>query len=134
MGKAMKVTENNLPQRLVVYDGSCKFCITIVKIVKFLDFFKSLKYANFRDSYFARYHKELLERLESEFLLISPGNKMHWGFFAARKIMAKLPLLWILVPFAYLPFAGTLGTKAYAFVSKRRLYFSRFLRCESCET
>ena len=129
-----EVIQKNPLQHMVVYDGGCKFCITSVKIVKFLDFFKRLKYANFRDYSFAKYHKKLLERLETEFLLIGPGNKMHWGFFAAREIMAKLPLLWILVPFAYLPFAGTLGTKVYAFVSKRRLYFSRFLRCESCET
>ena len=120
---------------IVIYDGSCHFCLSCISLLQRLDLLRKLTYADFRKPSFAKKNREKLESLESELWLVSPDKMVYRGFFAFRKMAVLLPLLWILVPFAYLPFAGVVGGWAYALVSEKRLYISRLFHfgCKSCK-
>jgi predicted DCC family thiol-disulfide oxidoreductase YuxK len=94
-----------------------------------------LVYTDFRKPSFAKRNREKLKSLERELWLVSQDKKVYKGFSAFRKISTLLPLLWIFMPFAYLPFAGVVGGWAYSFVSERRFFISHLFHfgCKSCK-
>ena len=117
-------------QNMVIYDGDCNFCMKCMRLLRLLDFSHRLEYVNFRAKEFARRNRKLLKRLENEMLLVSPSGKQYWGYFTWKRIAAVLPVLWVFVPFLYLPFADVVGEWAYAFVSSNR---NRIAGCRSCQ-
>ena len=121
---------------LVIYDGSCHFCLSCISLLQRLDLLRKLTYADFRKPAFAKKNRDKLKSLETELWLVSPDKRVYRGFFAFRKMAVLLPLLWIFVPFAYLPFAGVIGAWAYAFISERRFRISRLFHsgCKLCKT
>ena len=115
---------------LVFYDGDCRFCVASVDRIRALDWRRRLSYANARDPELLALYPQVdrekaLARLQ---LVPAGGSPVHEGFYAFRWLAGRLPLLWILWPFLWLPGAAFLGTRLYDLVARNRFAFG------TCET
>jgi predicted DCC family thiol-disulfide oxidoreductase YuxK len=107
----------------VVYDGHCALCRKSVALLQRLDWLGVLSYVNARDS-------ESVSRLSlsvgngrllEEMHLLTPGGaRLLSGFRAFRWMAWRLPLLWVLAPFLYLPGVPALGQRLYLWVARNR--------------
>lgn len=108
---------------VVLYDGQCPLCQRSVAWLRRLDWLKKLE---FRD---ARMTANLPacavpldpKRLLDEMHVVPPGGATAYaGFRAFRYIAGRLPLLWVTVPFWYVPGVPTIGQRVYLWVAKSR--------------
>ena len=116
-------TDPHAGKGIVLYDGVCPLCLRSVAILKTLDWFGRLHFQNCRDvknlpaSTVPLDAKKMLDEMH----VLPPGrDRAFAGFSAFRWIAWRLPLLWPLVPFLYLPGVPWLGNKAYLWVAKNR--------------
>lgn len=112
-------------QAQVLYDGQCPLCLKSVGILKRLDWLSRLTYVNARDREHLPQHEPPLEpgRLLEEMHVLPPdGRHIYHGFEAFRWMAWRLPLLWALAPFLYLPGVPALGQWAYLWVAKNRMH------------
>ncbi|MGE0529552.1 MAG: thiol-disulfide oxidoreductase DCC family protein [Bdellovibrionales bacterium] len=118
------MTTANPKQAHVLYDGHCPLCLKSVGWLRKLDWLKKLHYVNVRD---AEQTKDLSlnipeSRLTEEMHLVPPnGKKIYHGFGAFRWMAWRLPLLWPIAPFLYLPGVPYLGQKMYLWIARNRL-------------
>jgi len=113
-------------QAQVLYDGQCPFCLKSVAILKRLDWLGRLIYVNAREAGCFAGPGSPLEaaRLLEEMHLVAPdGGRVYHGFGAFRWMAWRLPLLWPLAPFLYIPGVPTLGQKLYLWVARNRFQF-----------
>ncbi len=108
----------------VLFDGRCGLCQRAMKIAAGLDFFHQLSFLDFRTTDAASWGRLEQVRvdtatLEHQMAAISIG-RLDWGFSAYRLIAWRLPLLWVVVPFLYLPGVRQLGDAVYRSVAERR--------------
>ena len=129
MGSNQASVSKSESRYIVIYDGDCNFCVKCMGLLRLLDFSRKLKYTNFRTKEFARRNRKFLKRLEDEMLLLAPSGEQYWGYFTWKKMTTLLPLLWISVPFLYIPGVDLVGEWAYAFVSRNRNRWG----CKSCK-
>jgi predicted DCC family thiol-disulfide oxidoreductase YuxK len=110
-------------QATVLYDGECAFCRKSVSILQKLDWLKALRYQNGREVEKLPATEPPLqpERLIEEMHLVTPdGLHVYAGFAAFRWMAWRLPLLWIIAPFLYLPGVPWLGNKVYLWIARNR--------------
>jgi len=62
-----------------------------------------------------------MERMTEEMHLVTPTGDVSAGFGAFRWIFGRLPLMWGMVPFLYVPGVPALGNRLYRWVAKNRL-------------
>jgi predicted DCC family thiol-disulfide oxidoreductase YuxK len=122
-----------MERALVLYDGECRFCLASVRQLRRLDWFGRLAYGDARDEAV----RERAPGVEAEaalrrlHLLPPGGGEALDGFFAFRWIAGRLPLLWLLWPWLWIPGAAPLGVRAYDAVARNRFAFGS---CdEGCE-
>jgi predicted DCC family thiol-disulfide oxidoreductase YuxK len=110
----------NDEQATLLYDGQCAFCIRSVKLAKRLDWFNRLRPVDARtvtDGMPALSPERLMEEMH----LITPqAGHIYHGFGAFRWMAWRLPLLWALAPFLYLPGVPTVGQKIYLWIARNR--------------
>ena len=58
--------------------------------------------------------------LEEMHLLSPDGRAVYHGFRAFRWMAWRLPLVWFVLPFLYLPGVESLGQRAYLWVARNR--------------
>src|SRR5262245_27885365 len=107
--REMTVSPGNDRQAILLYDGQCPFCIRSVKLAKRLDWFNRLRPVDART---VTDPAVIIspERLMEEMHLIPPGaGRIYHGFGAFRWMAWRLPLLWPLAPFLYVPGIPTVG-------------------------
>jgi predicted DCC family thiol-disulfide oxidoreductase YuxK len=108
---------------VVLFDGSCAFCQLSVKTLKRLDWLRRLRFQDAHDVDQWPPCAEPLDmnRLLEEMHVVPPSRqRSHAGFRAFRWIAGRLPLLWPVVPFLYLPGAAWIGHRAYLWVARNR--------------
>jgi predicted DCC family thiol-disulfide oxidoreductase YuxK len=110
-------------QALLLYDGECALCRKGVAQLRRLDWLGVLRYADARDA--ARLPETdpplNADRLLEEMHLVTPaGGRIYHGFGAFRWLAWRLPLLWPLAPFLYLPGVPALGQRLYLWVARNR--------------
>ena len=104
-----------MPRVHVLYDGNCGFCQRSARLLQTLDILNGLEWVDFR-----RTKVDVdLERLEHEMAAIARG-RTYFGFSAYRAISWRLPILWPLLPFLYLPGVPVLGEAVYKRIARRR--------------
>ena len=107
----------------VLYDGQCPLCQKSVALLRRLDWLRVLVYVDVRDPDQLAACDLPVEprRLLEEMHLITPGGRrvLH-GFLAFRWIAWRLPALWLLAPFLYLPGVPTIGQRMYLWVARNR--------------
>ncbi len=105
---------------LVLYDGACPLCRRSVAWLMRLDWLGRLEYADAR-------HPEKRSvpvppgRLLEEMHLVTPGGeRVYHGFAAFRWIAWRLPPLWPLLPWLYLPGVPRVGQWLYLWIARHR--------------
>jgi predicted DCC family thiol-disulfide oxidoreductase YuxK len=114
---------------VVLYDGACPLCRKSVRLLRELDWLNVLAFADARDPAQLSTLPDSLSRkrlLEEMHLLTPDGVNIHHGFAAFRWMAWRLPLLWALAPFLYLPGVPALGQRLYLWVARNRF---RLLPC-----
>ncbi|MCM0605765.1 MAG: HTTM domain-containing protein [Xanthomonadaceae bacterium] len=94
----------------VLYDPDCTFCTRWMKVFCTLDLRQSICWTGSQ------------EALTEAVYISSTGNRSG-GFFAFRKIVLKLPTLWILIPFFFFPGSAWIGTRVYKWIADHRYVF-----------
>ncbi len=121
------------PRPVLLYDGRCGFCAASVERLSALDPLGAIEMVDFHTvPNLSALHPELTpERCHSRMQLVEPHGRLSEGFFSARRISLRLPLLWPLIPFLYLPGAGWIGQRIYDWVARRRFLFHRSGACQT---
>jgi predicted DCC family thiol-disulfide oxidoreductase YuxK len=117
----------------VIYDGQCGFCIRSLKVARALDTRRAFRFhdANARQRVLSSFPELATADFENAMFAVAPDRTVTRGFFAFRRMIWESPLMWPLIPLFYLPGAGMLGPRVYAWVARNRRRFG----CESevCE-
>lgn len=125
----MSVAATVPPKARVLYDGHCAFCRMSIGLVRRLDWLGKLDPIDVRDAEQAILHEPpvagapLLEQMH----VLTRGGKLHGGYSAVRWIAWRLPLLWPVAPFLYLPGVTQLGDRLYRWVARNRF---RIVPCQ----
>ncbi len=107
----------------ILYDGACPLCKKSVALLRRLDWLHRLDYVNARDRANLPSDGPPLDpaRLLQEMHLVTPdGRGVYRGFAAFRWMAGRLPALWPLLPFLYLPGVPALGQRLYLWVARNR--------------
>ncbi len=118
----------------ILYDGHCPLCLRTVRVLSCLDLFARLEFTNFRHLDIGRYNRDhnlglTLEDLDREMYVVF-RSQPYIGFYGYRLLALRLPALWPLVPFLYLPGVTHCGVLVYRFIAHERL---KLVRCDdSC--
>jgi predicted DCC family thiol-disulfide oxidoreductase YuxK len=114
---------NPSAKALVLYDGQCPLCRKSVELLRRLDWLHRLDYRDARD----REHLPAAdvpldpERLLQEMhILRADGRRVYHGFAALRWLAWRLPLLWPIAPFLYIPGVPSLGQRLYLWIARNR--------------
>ena len=118
-----KVSDPHAGKGIVLFDGECPLCQRSVAILKKLDWLGQLRFQNARDtknlpsSDVELNQKKMLEEMH----VLTPDRKhAPAGFKAFRWIAWRLPLLFPLAPFLYIPGVPWLGNKVYLWIARNR--------------
>lgn len=111
------------PSGILLYDGKCPLCQRSVKILKRLDWFRCVRYQDARQVDQLPVTNPPLDpdRLLEEMHLVPRDRKhIYHGFSAFRWLAWRMPLLWAIAPFLYIPGVPFLGQKVYLWVARNR--------------
>ena len=116
---------NSLPGKsaILLYDGACPLCQRSVAILKKLDWLQKIHYQNARlvadlpQTDPPLVPSRLLEEMQ---LLPRAGHPLYHGYGAFRWLAWRLPPLWLLAPFLYIPGMPWLGNKIYLWIARNR--------------
>ena len=109
---------------LVYYDGRCGFCSALARWLRRADIFGTVE---LRCSLDATARQAGLTQLDLDraMFLLKPKGAAYEGFYAMRQLVLRLPLLWPLVPFLWLPGSALVGVRFYHWVAEHRGAMSR---------
>ena len=110
-------------QAILLFDGQCAFCRQGVGVLHRLDWFHRLHFQDARDTANLPACAEPLvpQKLLDEMHVITPDRRHAYvGYRAIRWMAWRIPLLWLLAPFFYLPGALWFGSKMYRWVARNR--------------
>ena len=107
----------NSPRPKVVYDGTCGFCRSSVRVLQIMDLWDKLEYVP-------------APKGLSEMRLDFPDGKTYGGFFAFRRLVWILPMLYPMILFIYFPGAGIIGPLVYRWIARNRYLFPVFHVCK----
>ncbi len=115
---------------LILYDGQCPLCRASVRRLRALDWRGRLDFADARDPAVLADHPDVDPQRALVRMHLAPPDRGEVldGFRAFRWIAGRIPLLWPLWPFLWLPGATPLGNRLYDLVAANRFAFAR---CES---
>ena len=106
---------------IVVYDNNCNICVKIQYILKILDFFSLFKWVKSTDLYKDKNYLDAIPLIEESIVVITPKNDYITHFEACKYLIVRIPLLYFIIPFLYLPFLSNyIGNKLYKYVSQNR--------------
>ena len=108
----------------MIYDGHCGFC---VRSMAWLLAFDGLRQISVRD--FRTNPSPVVSdaQLEKALYLVLPDGRTLPGFEAYRYVVRRVPGLWWMVPFFYVPIVSRLvGRPIYNWVASHRSWLSSF--------
>lgn len=111
------------PRLLVYVDGLCPNCRRAGRLLKRLDLRGTLDVRSFRHgASFARYGltADDVARELHVIVLTAGGCRVFGGFEAVRALLRHIPLLWPLLPAAWLLAVSGQGGKVYRWLAERR--------------
>ncbi len=106
----------------IFFDGHCPLCTRTMRRLKQLDWFGKLRPVDFHnEEQRRRYAPEIaFAELDKVIHMRFPNGKTMKGFSAFRELAWRLPPLWLIAPFLYLPGARSIGDRVYARVAETR--------------
>jgi predicted DCC family thiol-disulfide oxidoreductase YuxK len=117
-----KINRNWKGRIAILYDGKCSLCLRSVLALMQCDFLRRLHPINFHDVQARKKISPTLKRseLDAALHIVTPSKRTEKGFRAFRLLCWHLPLLWILLPFLYLPGSTSTGDRVYSWIAARR--------------
>jgi predicted DCC family thiol-disulfide oxidoreductase YuxK len=105
----------------LVYDGACGFCRSALLVVRFLDVFRLVTYLDFHDPAALRLVPDVrAEEAELAMIVVDRNGRQFSGYYAFRALAWRLPALWLLAPFLYLPGVPWAGRRLYRWIATHR--------------
>ena len=106
----------------IVNDGDCGFCRRAVATLRTLDVLERIDWASSLDANRVR-RLGLVEVADGRdlehFTAVFPGGTA-WGYDAYRRLAARIPLFWPVLPLLFLPPVAALGRAVYGRVEASR--------------
>ena len=102
----------------IIYDGNCQFCIRSMAWLLAFDGFKQISIRNYRTN-----PSPLVSSNEVDKALytVTESRQAHPGFEAYRYVVARVPGMWWLIPFFYIPvLSRKFGTFTYNWIAGHR--------------
>ena len=111
---------------VVIYDGNCVFCRLQVARLARWDRFGKLAFLSAHDPQTPHRYPDLShEALMEQMYIVTPAGQRHAGAAALRYLSLRLPRLWALIPWLYIPGSLPLWQWLYGQVAKRRYRFGK---------
>ena len=111
---------------VVIFDGNCQLCTAQVSRLARWDTRRRLSFLSLHDPEVARRYPDLThEMLMRDMVVVDRRGRFHHGAAALRELARRIPRLWPLVPFLYLPGTLPLWQWFYRQVADRRYRFNR---------
>ena len=106
----------------MIYDGRCGFCVR--SMVWFLAF-DGLQQINIRNFRIDPSPVVSDEKMEKALYLVLPDGRALPGFEAYRHVVLRVPGMWWMVPFFYIPvLSRAVGTPVYNYIASHRSQMS----------
>ncbi len=110
---------------VVLFDGQCQLCQRSVAILNRLDWLGRLDFRDARDPANVPPEAQHIKskRFMDEMHLVPPGGgRVYAGFQAFRWMAGRLPALWLMWPFLFVPGVPWVGQKVYLWIAKNRFH------------
>jgi predicted DCC family thiol-disulfide oxidoreductase YuxK len=121
-------------QHVVLYDSDCPLCTFQMRLITWLDWFRTVVLLPINNPRAAQLAPQLTrEQLMEAIHCIARDGTLHRGARCIRFIGLGMPLLAPIALFMYLPGVIWVAEKIYALISRNRLLLSRVFGCrEAC--
>jgi predicted DCC family thiol-disulfide oxidoreductase YuxK len=109
----------------MIYDGRCGFCVRSMAWFLAFDGLRQIKVRDFRTN-----PSPVVSdgEMEKALYLVLPGGQRLPGFEAYRYVVPRVPGLWWMIPFFYVPvFSRLIGHPIYNWIAGNRSWLSSFL-------
>ena len=119
----MSTTGTSTRHAQVRYDGYCAFWQKSEQLLRRLDWLHVLDYVDVRDTEQMKSIAVPVEAdkvLEEMHVVTRDSRQPYHGFGAVRWLAWRLPLLWPVAPFLYIPGIPALGQRLYLWVARHR--------------
>jgi len=118
-------------KHILLFDSDCPMCTFQSRTLSWMDWFDCVEMVPLKDDR----AQEIAPDITREDLLeaihcITPDDEIHRGARAIRFLGMRIPLLIPVGLFLWLPGVIWVAEKAYAFVSRHRLFFSKIFGCK----
>jgi predicted DCC family thiol-disulfide oxidoreductase YuxK len=118
------------PRYALLYDQDCSLCTFQMRVLTWLDWRNALRLLPLNDPEVGRIAPQLTpEQLREAIHCVTPAGCVHRGARAVRFVGARLPLLWPLALFLWLPGVILVAEWIYQRVSRNRHLLSRLFGC-----
>ncbi len=116
---------------LVLFDSDCPLCTFQMKSLTWLDWLDRVRFIPINSERAAEIAPGLTrEDLMEAIHCVTPEGTIHRGARAIRFLGLRMPLLVPLGLILWLPGVIWVAEKAYQFISRNRLFFSRVFGCQ----
>jgi predicted DCC family thiol-disulfide oxidoreductase YuxK len=125
-GQALPSPAERPVAEVVIFDGHCQLCTAQVSRLARWDTRRRLAFLSLHDPLVhERYPQLTHEQMMREMVLVDRQGRFHFGAAALREVARRIPRLWPLVPWMYLPGTLWLWQWLYRQVAARRYRFNR---------
>lgn len=104
------------------FDGDCRFCTNVVRILASLDLFRSVNWVPYQ-SLAAPPIGLSWEDLDRAAYLDTGASRLHEGFYAFRMLTLRVLPLLPLAPMLWIPGMAVFGEPVYRWVARNRRRF-----------
>ncbi len=123
-------------RHLLLFDGRCQFCLSIIRKVKIMDLWNVIKPINCHEIDDLKViHPDLTqEKVASQIHLVDPSQRLFKGFEVFRRLCLKLPMMYPLLVLFYFPGLGLIGPMVYRIVAENRylLHLNPVCKINAC--
>lgn len=106
-----------------MYDGDCGLCSRIVRILRRFDVLGRVEFLDVNSQWntiSARYPQLRQDACLVDIHIANRAGRMRTGFAGYRSLASVLPVMWLAVPFLYLPGVPTIGQRMYRSIADHR--------------
>jgi predicted DCC family thiol-disulfide oxidoreductase YuxK len=120
LAKTLKARLSQSAKPEIFYDGLCILCVRSMTGIRYFDWFDKLQYTDLENANGAIPVSISMEDARREMHVCFPDGKIEKGFFAFRRLVKYLPMLWPVFFLFYLPFSNYWGPRLYRAVASAR--------------
>ncbi|MCC6512146.1 MAG: DUF393 domain-containing protein [Pirellulaceae bacterium] len=113
--------DKNTGRDIVIWDGQCNFCRSLVMRLFRLDWTSRLAFISLHDQRVAERYPELsFDALMDQMWVVTKEGGRYGGADAVGYLSLRMPALWLLAPLMHLPWSQPLWRAMHRWVARRR--------------